>query len=249
MNFTKTASYFCLGIASLFLLGCSHSSAIYNPAINLPSKPLEAGDISVSSNYALAPEANPNNMESGTSPMAAASVRVGVTNSIGLQAEGWADMGNDRVFTRGGYAFSVLYNLNPNTESEYTWAIIPKYGFTLEEAVIESGLQVPGHGFSLSLATWKNTDNSTYRPYFGFSTIYGFSDWDHERRLNPDNEARIQNGIALALHGGINISLLSWLNLNAELPLVYQYNNFYDLHYLIPSPTVGLNIDLQLSKK
>ncbi len=217
---------------SIGLSSCSRQ--IYNPALNLPAQPLKQGEVNISLNQGYMPEATPAGRQI-LSPAGAASVRAGLTGNLMLQAEGWVDLSPDRFWERGGYAFSALYTFGKG-EGLFTYGIMPKYGFGLQSSYFnENTTEVNGHAMALSVIAYLNKENLGVKPYFGITPIYGFRSWD-----NPGAD----NGYALAFQAGLNYEFNAWLNLNAELPLVYQYNNRDEIAYLIPAPMAGISVDL-----
>jgi len=220
----------------LILASCS-SSHIYNPALNLPAKPLKQGEINVSGNFAYAPEARPAATVASISPMGAASVRIGVIDNLMVQAEGWTDFTPEDFFRRGGYAFSAMYTFKTNENSVLTYGIMPKYGFVLEGDFFSDGLIVPGHGISISALAYLNREESKLKPYFGITPIYAFQDL---------SDLKDRDGYGVALQAGFNYEFNSWLNMNLELPLVFQQNNYDDIAHLIPAPTIGVSVDLSV---
>lgn len=249
----KRISFVLLVISGLMFSQSCRPTQIYNPSLNLPSKPLEKGDISISGNVLLAPESRPDRSvdQSKVSPAGNVSVVLALTDQIAIQAEGLLDLSESYNAERGGVAFSMFINLNQkDKDSPVSWVLIPKYGFAMESKLIGNGLQVPGYGFSLSLAGWMKTNSLRFKPYFGVSTIYGFADWDHEKLASQaTGDNRIRSGFAFGLHGGLNYELNKWANLSVELPIIYQYNYFEGSHYIIPVPSLGIKFDLEVSKK
>ncbi len=239
MKCTPTAKFWMV-FTSFAIVLTSCTNHIYNPALNLPAKPLQQGEVNVSGNFGYAPEANAAATSSIVSPMGAVSVRVGIIDNLMLQAEGWTDFTPDDFFSRGGYAFSVMYTFSKAENSLFTYGIMPKYGFVLSGSnFFDDGITVGGHGFGLSFLAYLNREEYRTKPYFGITPIYGF------RNLENIND---NDGHALALQAGLNYEFNSWLNLNVELPLVYQYNNSREIAHLIPAPTIGFNVDLSIVK-
>ncbi len=234
MKCTPNVKGWVLAFLGLGLGLTSCSRQIYNPALNLPTKPLKQGEVNVALNHGYMPEAHPVNGQI-LSPAGAATARVGVTNNIMLQVEGWTDLSPDLFWERGGYAFSMLYTFGKE-DGLFTYGLMPKYGFGLyASSAPDAGTQVNGHAMALALVAYLNKENLGVKPYFGLTPIYGFRSWD---------DPGMDNGYAIALQAGLNYEFNAWLNLNVELPLVYQQNLRDDIAYLIPAPMVGISADL-----
>ncbi len=227
---------------------CTHRSYIYSPSLNLAEKQMEAGQISVGLNAALLPETSPGiaTNERWVAPGACVNVKLGLTDNLEIRAETWADLTATDPFLRGTTAFSLVYKLNTELD-DWDFFVIPKYGFVSSfyypKSAVYDYAGIKGHGFSFSLAARMNTKGKI-KPYFGLSGLMGFADWQASKEVNPNGVQRNKNGQAVVIHGGASMKLNDYLSFNAEIPFIFQFDQFNEQYYIFPTVSVGLSASL-----
>lgn len=209
---------------------------------------MEAGQISIGGNGAFLPESSPENSigQNWVAPAGGINVKLGLTDNLEFRAETWIDLNTSDAYSRGTSSFSLLYHLN-NANENWEFYVMPRYGF-VNVFQVASGASfnfngIQGHGLSLSLAAKRNTD-SKIKPYFGLSGLIGFADWQASRTINSNGNYRNRNGQALVFHGGMNMKLNEYLSFNAEMPLLFQMDQFNEKFYIFPTINMGLDVSL-----
>ncbi|MFP4369154.1 MAG: hypothetical protein ACLFR2_06215 [Candidatus Kapaibacterium sp.] len=228
-------------LIALLIASCT-SSHLYSPSFDLAHKSLKKDDYKAGAGMALFSESRPEfageyilDKPQKTDPGMYLFLGYGFTDNFSLHTKGWMDISGYQNWNRGGASVSSLYRLPSGGNTEIF--LSGTYGMVM------GGADIEGHGFAVSMHG-KHNGGDFFRPYMSLSLIYGFHDIS-DKFVNEKGEEAYQHGYSIMPQPGISISLTRDISINAELALIYQYNNFDDVSHFIPAPSISITYSLK----
>ncbi len=208
----------------IILFAFSSCNVLFSPTVNLPPKPMQKEDLSLSAGAGAFPSFGTfgNSMQLAYE----AEAGYGFSDKFALRLKSWNDFGflSDGT-TLWGTTTSAIIMMN-EPASEYRLALIPVAGFTADDDEITAG------GFELHLGMW-TPDFYFIRPRFSIGTIYG------TRRLG-ENDWGMGGSANLALSADIT----DYLYVNLEAYFISIYRNSYDSFNYFGGVVLGLGFYL-----
>jgi hypothetical protein len=225
MELKLIAKLLCLSGMTYLLLGASCSSGIYNPAMNVPVNPVQAGDLDINGGKGYLPESSPAHKKDKRLSLAGSGqLTMGLSNSFNLSLKGWHEL-EQRDTSRFGGILSAHFIRQ--SEINTTRIYMLHIGVSLLNSE-NDGTNMHASGIGASVIKHKKY-NENFATYTGLSIAYG-----EQSDLGSDN------GAGVGLHFGLAYNIYDNFRINAEITPILQHNWSENSFNFVLSPHISL---------